>query len=322
MENLIIYDVIGDVMRRKTRSVARVPAQVPADNVSVQQGASWLAICAMVLGLVPILAMFFKYLPGLEKLPNSIQMVLFIILIALYLLGPFFALAAIVLGVLAFRQGSRLGIVGIVVGILAFLFLLQDMLAIGIPLIELLFTQPAQPSPELIAKAELVMTPGMEIVADTAHGKLVIGAGEGTERTYSWDDSRCVRKAVHWPRSDRWYGSLGMYDPAIRGTSCQVYHAVAEEAQMHFQSVPEAQAWLAGRREPLAEQYLRLGSFSEVVYSDTGLVVDWTKASRTTEARELIPGQFSMDFNVWQILINGNKPDKLEGSRNDKITVS
>src|SRR5688572_5319351 len=60
-------------------------------------------------------------------------------------------------------------------------------------------------------KNETVMTPGMRITATTAAGTLSITAVDELTRCYTWEGAtRCVEM---WPRTERWYGSLGLYHP-------------------------------------------------------------------------------------------------------------
>jgi hypothetical protein len=105
-----------------------------------------------------------------------------------------------------------------------------------------------------------------------------------------------------WPRGERWYGSLGLYFPGP-GEHWQehedVSRCVVEEGQQHFKTADDAQEWLADRK------YMRY------VYRDDGLVVGWKK----------VLARKQLNVEVWQIYVNGKKPDKLDGSENDKIKV-
>src|SRR6266571_9143481 len=59
---------------------------------------------------------------------------------------------------------------------------------------------------------ELVMREGARIEAKTKGGELAIIAGNKNRRRYEWDG--CGLTAHPCPRSERWYGSLGILDPA------------------------------------------------------------------------------------------------------------
>ena len=81
---------------------------------------------------------------------------------------------------------------------------------------------------------------------------------------------------------------------------------VVYEGQQHFSSVDEFNKWIG---------FFKAGGFSPIdeplVYRDDGLVIGWAKALL----------RYQLDVEVWQIYINGRKPDKLPGSQNDKISV-
>jgi hypothetical protein len=47
------------------------------------------------------------------------------------------------------------------------------------------------------------------------------------------------------------------------------------------------------------------------VYNDQGIAVGWGKVLPRSQ----------LNVEVWQLLINGNKPERLPGSRNDAIAI-
>ncbi len=152
------------------------------------------------------------------------------------------------------------------------------------------------------AKNEVVMSPDSTIVATTNTGTISIKAGKGLKRSYTWDGA--TRSVEMWPRTERWYGSLGMYFPGPgnhwmphKGIS----RAVVEEGQQHFKTVDEAMKWIAGPDQ----------QWAPLVYRNDGLAVGWRK--------ELSRSQLNVD--VWQIFIDGKKPTALPGSLDDKIVV-
>lgn len=148
---------------------------------------------------------------------------------------------------------------------------------------------------------EMVMTNGMSITAKTPEGTIVITAGPGFERSYTWDGE--TRSVKLWPRLERWNGSLGAYYPGP-GEHWRNNHGITrgvlEEGQQHFETVEEAIKWING-----------LSYHTECVYRDDGLMVWWR---RTPAARTL-------DLEVWQIYVAGQKPTKMGGSENNKINV-
>ena len=149
---------------------------------------------------------------------------------------------------------------------------------------------------------ELVMTNGMTITAETETGMIIISAGRGLKRTYTWEGAS--RSTTLWPRSERWYGSLGAYYPGP-GEHWRnhngVTRGVLQEGQQHFESEQEALDWLHKR-----------SGYDPTVYRDDGLVVSFGK---TLPRRQI-------NVEVWQILIHDAKPQKLAGSDNSKINVT
>lgn len=148
---------------------------------------------------------------------------------------------------------------------------------------------------------EIVMTPGMKITAITQVGRITITAIDNLTRSYTWEGA--TRSVEMYPRGERWYGSLGLYYPGP-GDHWKPHNgisrAVVEEGQQHFKSIQEALKWIKER------------AWMPFVYRDDGLMVGWSK---TLPRRQL-------NVEVWQILINGKKPQHLPGSRNQAITVS
>lgn len=152
-------------------------------------------------------------------------------------------------------------------------------------------------------KPEIVMSKGMQITAETPNGAITITALSELERTYAWDS--CSGTITMIPRTKRWYGSLGLYypGPGEHWKDCNgISRAVVEEGQQHFNSLEAALAWISKRFEAPRIQY---------VYRDDGLLVTWGKN---------LPRK-QLNVEVWQILINGEKPSHLNGSNNNKISV-
>jgi len=154
--------------------------------------------------------------------------------------------------------------------------------------------------PDVPSRNEIVMSEGMKISVTNKNGTMDITAGKGLQRFYTWAGD--TRSVIMWPREERWRGSLGIYFPG-QGNHWKehdgITRAVVEEGQQHFKSVEDAIEFLRD-----TEGYW--------VYRDDGLAVGWAKY-------EGAGGTLGVD--VWQIYINGQKPTKLPGSQNDKITV-
>jgi Ankyrin repeats (3 copies)/Ankyrin repeat len=144
------------------------------------------------------------------------------------------------------------------------------------------------------------MSPGMRITATTSVGKIAITAVDELTRSYTWDGA--TRAVVMFPRVERWYGSLGLFNPGA-GEHWRDHHGitrcVTEEGQQHFKTVEEALKWIKER------------DWMPYVYRDDGLMVGWNK---TLPRKQL-------SVKVWQILIDGKIPKRLPGSQDDKIVV-
>ncbi len=149
---------------------------------------------------------------------------------------------------------------------------------------------------------EIVMAPGMQITAHTKKGEIIIRAGDGFDRFYTWDGA--TRSIELWPRKSRWYGSLGIYYPGS-GQHWKSNHGVTRgvlnEGVLWFRTADDALAWIKRARSTGADY----------VYTSSGLVVGWDKV--------LLRKQLNVD--VWQFMIDGKKPQSLPGSQNDLIKV-
>ena len=190
-------------------------------------------------------------------------------------------------------------------------------LAQNLPLGELIFGFLSSDSP-VPSINEVVMPPNTTIQAATAAGTITIKSGRGLKSSYLWDGM--MRSTNMDPRFERWYGSLGIYNPM----GFLVHNP--EEGQQKFTTDEEAQDWLSN-----------LGS--ECVYNDMGLVVCFSRSGQDRSIR----------VEVWQILIggtilspyqdaqpddpyvkfkkrvyysDGKKPSILRGSSNSAITTS
>ena len=118
---------------------------------------------------------------------------------------------------------------------------------------------------------ELVLHDNVEIIVDGIGGGVRISSVNGLERRYSWGS--CTLSSELIPRTSRWYGLLGAYDPAssffpyfggCNGTS----RTVVQEGQLHFDDAD------------LAAQFLQWKStVFETTWSSDGLVVSWGLSS-------------------------------------------
>ena len=152
---------------------------------------------------------------------------------------------------------------------------------------------------------EIVMTPGMQITARTEMGEITIRASNGFERFYTWDGA--TRSAKLQTRKERWYGSLGIINleplPWRRWKSNKgITRGVLEEGVLWFKTVDDALAWIKRERSP----------GMNCVYTSNGLLIAWGKG---------LPRK-QLNVDVWQIMIDGKKPQSLSGSQSELISVT
>lgn len=150
-------------------------------------------------------------------------------------------------------------------------------------------------------QSEVVMSPGMRIIATTAKGTIEIQAGLGLKRAYTWEGA--TRAVEMWPRKKRWNGSLGLYHPGPGRhwrTHNGVNRGVVEEGIQSFLTEEEAIQWVKERNARLF-----------FVYADDGLCVGWCT----------VPSREALHVEVWQLLIGGKKPLALRGASSQKIDV-
>ncbi len=151
---------------------------------------------------------------------------------------------------------------------------------------------------------EIVMMDGMSITASNLlFGTITVTANKGLVRSYTWaGDTRTV---TMWPRKERWYGSLGIYYPGPGPHWKEhdgVTRAILNEGYQDFNSM-----------ESLLEYIQRYKDRGTITYNDNGLFLSWHK---TTGAGG------TLYVTVWQFMINGNIPNKIPGSQNDKLRVA
>ena len=151
---------------------------------------------------------------------------------------------------------------------------------------------------------ELVLAPESRLQVQTRAGTLTINSGKGFARSYEWDG--CVIHASPCPRVERWYGSLGIYDPApgfMYLRRCKgISRPVVQEGQQHFLSVEDAW-WLNLYAKAVPEG---------TAWTDDGLVVQWL----------LTPGRAQLSVDVMQICILGERPKSLPGSSSSSFVVT
>lgn len=130
---------------------------------------------------------------------------------------------------------------------------------------------------------EIVMPPNATITVTTDSGTIIIKSGRGLKRYYTWDGA--TRSVVMWPRSERWFGSFGIYYPGPGSNWIPVNdisRGVVQEGQQNFDTIEEAETWLNK-------------DCQHCVYNDGGLVVCFFK----------VPDRGQLNVDVWQIYIGG-----------------
>lgn len=180
-------------------------------------------------------------------------------------------------------------------------------IALSLSFIALLFL--AQ-SPSCEAASELVMYEGSSIVASVNGSSIKIVAGKGFDRSYEFDG--CRLKSNMNTRVGRWYGSLGIYDPAAQffpsvfgQKECKgISRTVVEEGQIHFDNMQFANEWI--RR-----QQKTVGKTGKVTWTTDGLLVAWNVA----------PRRMQLNVSVWLMCFGGQHPKNLLGGKDSTVRV-
>jgi hypothetical protein len=139
----------------------------------------------------------------------------------------------------------------------------------------------------------------MVIRATNPKGTVTVSAGPGTERTFAGDGWRKRRNLI--PRTTRWYGSLGLYDPAASFFASG--RLLVDEGQLFFQSESEALRYL-----------YQEGTYMKPVFNNRGLVFGF-------HVEDIPGGEPTRSVEVWQIFINGQRPQSLRGANDAAVTV-
>ncbi|MGF1450703.1 MAG: hypothetical protein ACFB21_01345 [Opitutales bacterium] len=149
------------------------------------------------------------------------------------------------------------------------------------------------------AYTESVLKPGMSVTATNANGTVTIEAGQGTVRRYSgegWEN-----EVILLARTQRWYGSLGLYNPGSGKRNDTV--VITDEGRLFFDSVDAA---LRGIMPSSARM--------KFVYTSDGLVFGFNE--------QIAPqGGARRSVQLFQIYITGEKPAGLPGARDDLFKI-
>jgi len=161
-----------------------------------------------------------------------------------------------------------------------------------------LLTASCQTHWDLLPTSEVVLTEGMVLTGTNPNGTVTISAGKGTERTFKGDDWSKRRELI--PRTTRWYGSLGLYDPADSFTPHG--RLLVDEGRLFFDSESEALRYLAGCKN------------FKPVFNNHGLVFGY-------HVENIPGGEPTRSVQVWQIYIRGQRPESLRGAQDLAVTV-
>jgi hypothetical protein len=158
---------------------------------------------------------------------------------------------------------------------------------------------------QLHSYTEVVLNPGMKLTARTPNGVLTILAERGTRRTYRGDGWNKSISLI--ARTSRWYGSLGLYDPA---ESYSPYgRLLVEEGRQHFSTQAAAEGWLRGRSREAG-----VGKGRLILTSD-GLVLRYSMSA--------VPGSGvpTAQVDLWQLYVNGRHPHGLPGAEDGALRI-
>jgi hypothetical protein len=194
---------------------------------------------------------------------------------------------------------KKLLIAIVVLLLVAYFFMFTN---IGIGLIELIDDW-SKGDPPVPTVNEIVMPPNSTVVATTSAGTISIKSGKGLKRYYTWEEA--TRSVVMSPRIKRWNGSMGISYPGLGSHWLPKHNGISrgvlEEGLQHFNNTDDAMDWIKKNKQ-----------WIPLVYRNDGLLVSYGKAL----SRE------QLNVGVWQILINGQKPVRLEGANDDAIHTS
>jgi hypothetical protein len=141
----------------------------------------------------------------------------------------------------------------------------------------------------------------MKISASTPSGKIVIQGKKGFTRLYSGENWAKSSELI--PRTTRWYGSLGLYDPADSDSPND--RLLLDEGKQFFSSDSEALRYMKSLS----------GFFGPLTYDNSGLVIAYKITA--------IPGgKPTRHLTIWQIYVNGTKPTALRGAIDKNIEIS
>ncbi|MBU1087115.1 MAG: hypothetical protein KKD05_06305 [Candidatus Omnitrophica bacterium] len=184
---------------------------------------------------------------------------------------------------------------------------------------------------------EIVMVPGMTIESNNKNGRVKITYVGPLKRKYEIDEEQRIIKL--FPRTTRWYGSLGIYNSA-ESIALLTFKTriVCEEGQQHFNSIEEAVKWLnmqrpfnwVYRNDGLVFGFFRSSDRKQINIELWQIYVggkflsqfqesDFHRMSAFSYDYEKIPAE--IDSNPRIVFLGGKKTDFLPGATDDSIVV-
>lgn len=152
-------------------------------------------------------------------------------------------------------------------------------------------------------KIEAVLDAGQRLRATTDAGTIEIRADEGFGRYFTWDGE--TRFVVLDP-AHRKQGNPGSVGLSYSGPGDHwddnhgISRGVLNEGCKHFDDVESAVAWV----DSLV--------YMDFVHTGDGLVFGWLKN----------PSRRQINVDLWQVYVNGAKPEALPGGTDDRLTLS
>jgi hypothetical protein len=168
---------------------------------------------------------------------------------------------------------------------------------------------PARTSPPGDVWKMTAMTPGMRIEARTNNGKVIIVAGQGTERTFIFEHAgvrieetiRLSKRQVEWDGITGIYWG-GSYTPDW-STDDDPLRMIVQDGQVHRADQEECIAWMNAQQNDLAP--------TPWVYTSDGLAVSFDAS----------PDHIRVAITIVQFYVNGEKPKMLRGAQDQAIRV-
>lgn len=148
---------------------------------------------------------------------------------------------------------------------------------------------------------EVVLCPGASIAVTVGDAPFSIASTGQLDRQVT--TGGVERKIRLIPRTERWFGSLGLYNP---GAGAAGIHVIMEEGVQHFSALEDLQYWLQSEQRRLP-----------IEFTADGLVVAASFQARPPGVS--VGPESAMIVEVWQLLVNGKPPSNLVGAHRERF---